>query len=238
MTANEIHSALLSVYMEWDTFLSNPRFTRNRNEISWQGYQRREFVDVITASFVSNLAEEGQYSLQVTKDGSIFQLYYRFDNRNRELVSANLAFLFSGNNYVDDETRVMADEMLTPTPDLDVGWIRIDYSNDASDDGGVTHPKCHMHLSHFPDARLIVDRVPNPKQFVEFIISICYPEEYKEKRLDEDGKHIDKSKMCTINDPLPSDLNITEICTYSPYLRIPTATVPPIPIPDRGSARR
>lgn len=139
---------------------------------------------------------------------------------------------------MDDSKKEIIDEMLTPAPDVEVGWLRIDYSNSASDDGGVTHPKCHMHLSHFPDARLIVDRIPNPKQFIEFVISICYPGIYKEKRLDQAGMYVDKAKMCNVNVSLLSDLNMKEICTYAPFLHISTATVAPISIMAQPQRRK
>ncbi len=228
MIANEALSALRSVYQEWAGFLSNPRSVRLGSDVSWEGYKPKEFIDVVTASFVSDLAENGQYSFQVTQDGSIFQLHYGYDRRGQTLTSASLSFLFSGNNYLEEAKKELIDELLMPTPDVEVGWLRIDYSNAPMHDGGVIHPKCHLHLSHFPDTRLIVDRVPNPKQFVEFVVSVCYPGIYKEKRLDTTGYHTDKPKMCNINTPLLFDLNMTEICTYSPYLRIPSATVAPM----------
>ena len=230
MNVNEALSCLRSVYLEWDGFLSNPRFCRRGSNVSWEMYNPKDFIDVVTASYVSELAENGQYSFQVTQDGSVFQLYYEYDRRGHNLISANLSFLFSGNNYLDNARKEMIDEFLVPTPDIEVGWLRLDYSNSDTDDGGVTHPKCHMHLSHFPNTRLIVDRVPNPKQFVEFIVSICYPDVYKPKRLDVTGKFVDKAKMCNINTPLLFDLNMTEICTHAPHLHIPTAIVAPIPI--------
>jgi hypothetical protein len=238
VNVNDALSCLRSVYLEWGGFLSNPRFGRQGLGVSWEGYKAKDFVDVVTASFVSELAENGQYSFQVTQDGSIFQLHYEYDRRGRTLIAANLSFLFSGNNYLDTARKEIIDESLVPTPDIEIGWLRIDYSNSDTDDGGVTHPKCHMHLSHFPETRLIVDRVPNPKQFVEFVISICYPMVYKEKRLDEAGNFADKAKMCNINIPLLFGLDITEVCTYAPYLHVPTVTVSPMMIAVHSQRRK
>ena len=238
MNRNDALSSLRSVYLEWDGFLSNPRFIRQGSNVSWEGYRPNQFVEILTASAVSELVENGQYSFQITKDGSVFQLYYGYDRRGQNLASASLSFLFSGNNYLDLARKEEVGEILVPIGDVEVGWLRIDFSNLVADHKGVVHPKCHLHLSRFPDTRIIVDRVPNPKQFVEFVISICYPEVYEDKRLDRTGNYKDRAKMCNINDPVLFDLNIEEICTYAPHLHIPTKTVAPIPIVAQPQRRK
>lgn len=73
-----------------------------------------------------------------------------------------------------------------------ISWLRIDYEPTAVK--GVLHHECHMHLSPFPDARWVVAGVPNPRQFVEFVMSTCYPETYKNHRLDASGTYTKKNK--------------------------------------------
>jgi hypothetical protein len=73
-----------------------------------------------------------------------------------------------------------------------ISWLRIDYEPTAVK--GVLHHECHMHLSPFPDARWVVAGVPNPRQFVEFVMSTCYPETYKNHRLDASGIYAKKNK--------------------------------------------
>lgn len=231
MNINDIYSSILSVFIEWGGFLVNNRFIRKAKVITWENRQENEFVDAITSSYIAELVEDGQYSFQVKKDGSIFQIYYSCNPSGKEIRTANLGFYYSGNHYyeqlIDEET---FDDFLIPRPDINVGWLRIDYSNDPKDDGGSIHAKCHMHISLFPDTRIIVDRIPNPKQFVEFVIAICFPDEYKAKRLDHKGYFLDVSKMCNINDPLFPDIQISDLCEYMSHLHIPTKCVPPMEV--------
>ena len=56
-----------------------------------------------------------------------------------------------------------------------------------------------MHLSGFPDARCVVAGVPNPRQFVEFVMAVCYPETYKAHRLGEDGEYTNPNKIGDVN---------------------------------------
>lgn len=78
-----------------------------------------------------------------------------------------------------------------------VSWLRIDY--DPEHARGVLHHDCHMHLSAFPRARLVVAGVPTPKQFIEFIMALCYPEAYHAHRLDNSGQYINEGHIVTIN---------------------------------------
>jgi hypothetical protein len=46
-----------------------------------------------------------------------------------------------------------------------------------------------MHLSSFPHSRLVVAGVPTPKQFIEFVMALCYPKIYETHRLDSRGQY-------------------------------------------------
>lgn len=78
-----------------------------------------------------------------------------------------------------------------------VSWLRIDY--DPEHAKGVLHHDCHMHLSAFPNARLVVAGIPTPKQFIEFIMAFCYPEVYHVHRLNDNGQYINEGHIVTIN---------------------------------------
>lgn len=243
LNISDVFSSLMSIFIDWGGFLVNKRFIRKGNEIIWEGYKKHEFADVVTASYVAKLAEYGQYSFQVGKDGSLFQIYYLY-NHKKDIKSASLGFYHSGNHYYEGElldSEELFDDFFVPKPDIQVGWLRIDYTNKSEDDGGIVHAKCHMHVSLFPDARIIVDRIPNPKQFVEFVIAICYPDEYKERRLNQAGRFLGVSKMCNVNNPLAPDIQVNDLCDYMAHLRIPTKTVPPLEtviVPPKSSKRQ
>lgn len=81
--------------------------------------------------------------------------------------------------------------------DRPISWLRIDY--DPEHAKGVLHHNCHMHLSAFPHARLVVAGVPTPKQFIEFIMALCYPAVYQAHRLDQSGQYISEEYIKIIN---------------------------------------
>jgi hypothetical protein len=157
---------------------------------------------------IRDLVDDGQYSFQILEDGAIIQLSYLY-NGKEELVSASLAYYSTG-------TR----------DDLPVGWYRIDYDPYAA--RNLLHSACHMHLGLFPNTRLVVNSVPTPRQFIEFVIASCYPEAYRRHRLDANGGFKDKIKMYSVNSPgfdLPQD----EVWQMITHVRIPVeATVKPM----------
>ena len=86
---------------------------------------------------------------------------------------------------------------LTSSHDAPVSWLRIEYETTAA--RGILHYDCHMHLSSFPYSRFIVAGIPSPAQFIEFIAAFCYPESYKNHRLDELGQYISSEKIDAVN---------------------------------------
>lgn len=109
------------------------------------------------------------------------------------------------------EARTLQDEALyqelylewlriNPHADAPVSWLRIDFAPD--DARGVLHHECHMHISGFSHARLAVLGVPTPRQFIEFIMALCYPHIYhKHRKLDEHGLYPDENTIININTP-------------------------------------
>jgi hypothetical protein len=99
-----------------------------------------------------------------------------------------------------------------------ISWVRIDY--DPEHARGVLHHGCHMHFSAFPRARLVIDGIPNPKQFIEFIIALCYPGIYAKHRLDDDGQYINEAHIFAVNSNCVS-LQEDNIYRQISHLRIP-----------------
>lgn len=148
---------------------------------------------------VRELVDNRQYTFQTIEDGAILQLHYLFGSD--ELLSANLAYYSAG-----------------VTDDMPVGWYRIDY--DPVREGGVIHAGCHFHLGLFPNMRLVVDGVPTPRQFVEFVIASCYPDSYQRHRLGSDGKHYDVKRIHSVNTQC-FDLPTHEACKFITHIRVP-----------------
>lgn len=195
-----MHSSLIATVIDWKDILVNRSFIRNNHTISWENYSYQTLPEIIRKSDFNNLEASGQYSIQMIDDGSIFQLFYEYCDDNETLLHANLAFIGSGSteeifkeesdlllheNHDDADSNDWEEEFFSSSAvgdsDPIVPWLRIDYK--PEDEQGPLHHRCHMHIGLFRHARISMSRVPTPRQFVEFVIAICYPHHYREKRL-------------------------------------------------------
>ena len=170
MRLNDSVSHLVAVNEDWQPFLSNPRMVRAGNEITWSGRKVLMLSSPVTLDDLLSLEIERQYSFQVAKDGSIFQLYYLFSSDGVTVESASLSFY-----KVPDEQ------------DTSVPWLRIDF--DPLAERGPTHASCHLHSSLYPLTRIPIAGVPGPARFVDLVIAWFYPDEHAARRgVDGDGE--------------------------------------------------
>lgn len=205
MKIKDALTSLKDAYIDWDGFLLNPRYVQREQkdeqnrvlyqEITWD---RRDATyrtaDLVTEQSIIELSNASQYTFQVKDDGSIFQIYYNYDRSGNNIQSASLSFYLSRSHIkrVDEDTLLneisvlpsenqdlMLDAVLSSVNNQSVGWIRIDYDPTAKE-RGIIHHDCHMHLSNFPDTRFIVEGIPSPRQFIEFVVATVYPSQYKD----------------------------------------------------------
>jgi hypothetical protein len=176
------------------------------------------------------LYEDGQYSFQAS-DGSLIQIYYSFASSTDELVEARLAFYKVDQQSWDYEEATQDEDLVQSgsfgggtqeekpsSTRSSISWLRIDYSPKSA--MGILHNSCHLHLSSFPSARLAVAGVPTPKQFMEFVMALCYPDIYRSHRLDNKGDYKDPLRLAAVNSdcvPFCDDLILSQIT----HIRIP-----------------
>jgi hypothetical protein len=202
MRISDVHSMLISTYIEWSGFLANPRFVRRGNEITWADRSGAFLPDLVSSVDMLALAENKQYTFQTLDNGSIIQFYYEFDNSGDDVKSASLAYYGAPTTYSEESYESEAGE--DPVESLQikeqpfVSWLRFDFSPTTA--RGVLHHECHLHLSGFQNSRLMVRRLPTPKQFVEFVIATCHPEQYKTHRLGPSGDYRDLTKIRSVNE--------------------------------------
>ena len=243
MKINEASDLLNSVYIDWSRILVNPRGIRKNSQITWDGRVPKVLKLPVMISDIVDLADNGQYTFQIVEDGSIIQLYYQYDSKGNELESASLAFYSTAvykdkissafqinlkeeindidvfdENTQDGQLLKEIDEQIPVSNDRPANWLRIDY--DPQHGMGVLHHDCHMHLSVFPYARLVVAGVPNPKQFVEFIMALCYPKFYEQHRLDENGQYTNKNHILAVNSKCVPLID-NEVFSQMTHFRIP-----------------
>lgn len=244
MTVSDVYSSITAAKIDWIEYLANPRYIRKDYVICWEKYEKIWISDTNTAADFISLVDNGQYSLQISEDGGIIQLYYKFDALTKKLESANLAYFGPPQvaaDIYDSEDIEIHKELLVPEEidqiiDADDGeelserlerepftaelvpWLRIDY--DPSAKTGILHGECHMHINGLPGVRILVYGVPSPVQFIEWIMSLFYPNIYKKHRLHEDGRLVKIDLLKKIN---TSSISFTKSDAYihMPHIVIP-----------------
>ncbi len=250
MKINEVLTHLKDVYLDWFPFIANPLYMRDGSCITWTNRVPRMLDAPVMASEVASLVEDQQYTFQIYDGGSVFQLYYNFDERGNNLQSARLAFYHANADGLRfTKYNSSTDSGLSNNPNIEnrfgtldndntvnmfdksnigetdggifdepVNWLRIEY--DPENAKGILHYDCHMHLSAFPHSRLPVAGVPNPRQFIEFVMALCYPNLYEQHRLNEEGQYKTESNIVSVNSkcfPLAENKVFSQIA----HFRIP-----------------
>nr|WP_319376035.1 DUF2290 domain-containing protein [uncultured Methanoregula sp.] len=237
MNLSETYQSLKTTLFDWPSTFINRRDKKDEDShnISWNKYTRRERIIDIRRSDLIEIVKSGQYSFQIIEDGSVFQLYYQFNDYNQALCSANLAYYNTGgvtydtfqemqfsDLYNGDDKSSSSDNKIDYKEDLFedplIAWIRIDYS--PHDYCRPLHHSCHMHFSLFPNSRISLNAVPTPRQFIEFILAINYPDLYLVKRLDQKYEPNDPTRIADLN--IPSFPRIdSSVYSVLPHISIP-----------------
>jgi hypothetical protein len=234
----EVMSELTAAYIDWNHVLVNPKFIRNKNHVAWSNYSKPILTLPILLSDVQRLEIEKQFSFQVVDDGAIIQLSYLFDQSGDHVVWASLAYygttifadkpirdLYPGEaitKFEDDVESIEEDPLASFSrdgfDDGPVGWLRFDF--DPSAQRGILHHSCHLHVPMFPEAHLVVDTIPSPRQFIEWIMTLCYTKYYHDKRLDQDWNPVNFDGMKAFNGRCFSSV-ASNIYQLIPHLRMP-----------------
>lgn len=198
MRISDVLGMLIAVYNDWGGILANPNFIRANHEITWPN---RERIEVTEPADIIALAEKRQYSFQTADDGSLIQMYYKFESNAGVVTAASLAYYGAPPSETqpdpsneDNITQRLSISTEFPSPK----WLRIDF--DPASARGILHHECHLHLSSFPSSRLMVRGLPTPRQFVEFVLALCHSTNYENHRLDEAGAYRDRPHMDSINE--------------------------------------
>lgn len=211
MRINDAFGQMTAAFLDWHHVLANPRYVRKDRVITWANYQPMFLRPPITNFDLIRLSEEGQYTFQAL-DGSILQMFYAYGESDDEPIEARLAYYMTEKQQGAEERDTGG--ALDAVP---ISWLRIDYSQN---EGGVLHSAAHLHLDGFPGGRLTVMGVPTPRQFVELIVSIAYPDDYHKHRLNDAGAFREPAQLDHLNSVC---VRLAERRVYSmvPHLRVP-----------------
>ena len=186
-------SEVRGAYLEWEAYLLNPRMRRTGQSISWLGDNRERPTERPTSLEIAQLAAQGQYSFQAARDFALFRLWYDFEADGTTLRSASLGYYAIELEDAYELDEIGAEVLGLVGDDRICRWLRIDY--DPLSARGVLHSACHLHLGGIHGSRVVVDAVPSPAQFLEFVIAICYPDDYKTHRLNAAGALVNQAKL-------------------------------------------
>ena len=215
MKISDVFSMLTSIYIDWHGYLANPKYCRNENEITWSNCDQFRVSEIVSLDEFIDLVDRKQYSYQIADDGAIVQLYYLFNQSGDELQEAHLAYFRAIQDDLFGDLSDDAEMELSYSP---ISWLRVDYEPALA--RGVLHSECHLHVGGFPNARFIVDSVPTPKQFMEFIMALCYQDIYQEHRLREDYEYANNDKIVDINRPTIETME-RPFFRHMTHLRVP-----------------
>lgn len=230
MRAQDVMSGLIAAFNDWNNLLVNPRYCRVGDTVSWVSDKRLWLPMPVRMRDVLELDEQGQYSFQFATDGSLLQLSYSFSSRGGGLSSAMLAYYGrlawderSAIDLVPEPLyepigQGMIEQSPQETPDLEdisgepdepdgstmapsdlASWMRIDYDPNAMR-RGVIHHDCHLQLCGLPNARIPLNGVPAPRQFVDFVVAMIHPDIYVNHRLDSEWNFRHAATMTMLNE--------------------------------------
>lgn len=212
MNPGLIERELRKSFEDWEGLLVNPRYCRRNNVVCWTSFKGGKLKEPVTSEQVLVVLEQKQFSFQWAEDGSLFQFLYIFDNQN-VLTEARLAFYLirSKGSFEDGTAEIKS-----------TAWIRIDYDSFAA--AGLLHSACHLHIHGFPQSRIVVDGVPGPRQFIEFIVATCYPDYYRMHRL----SGADPVNVETMREVNACTMKLTGEGLQLIHLRAPDTMAPPV----------
>jgi hypothetical protein len=195
MTASEVYSQLIAVFVDWPGVLKDPQYIRRDNEITWSNATHTILPDKLTRAETKELSRSGQFTFRISEDDSILQISYTFA-RTGDLDCARLAYYQVGSSYqIDEAINVYPSE--DESNDTPAHWVRFDYVRTQR--CRVLHMDSHLHVSGLPGIRIAVEGVPTPKQFVEFVISHFYANTYQSFRLHGDQQFMNTDQIDQIN---------------------------------------
>lgn len=206
MNVEQVIKHLWTAQEFWRPLLVNPQFLRIGDTAAWVGYDPGVGRKIRNTGDFVGLSTSRQYSCKINVDDSLLQLVYAFDEDEKTLLSARLAYYQSplslrdeatmDDTWAPDESTSDDESDFIGNPDT-VSWIRIDYDPGAHRD--VVHTCCHLHVHGFSESRISIDGVPSPKQFIEFVLAVFYPKEYSSKRIGADGRPRPRDIFARIN---------------------------------------
>lgn len=105
--------------------------------------------------------------------------YAEYSEGTPGIAEAMIAdYTITDGTIMDEELEVVGETIeASDSISENVAWLRLDF--DPHQKRGPLHSSCHLHICGLPSARMIVYGVPTPRQFIDFIFAIAYPDIYR-----------------------------------------------------------
>jgi hypothetical protein len=171
MNIKDCFDSLRHGFSQWSDLFANQRFCVQGENVQWYDFADPMLPAILDAETFFRTVESGQYSFQFLDGSAIVRIAYRFDHRGRELKEASLGYIQAPSEAVfcqrDNKDRASTEYLGY------CNWLRVDYVPEIAI--VPTHAACHLHLSSLPVTRIPLSRVPTPKQFISWVVSIVAP---------------------------------------------------------------
>jgi len=128
----------------------------------------------------SKILEQKEFLL-ILKDLGIIQATYETSRDNKTITSCSLIYYPNPGVQKGEsslfEKEFSEEQLLQFSRNFDSKYIRIDANPKFHKE--ILHPSTHLHIGIFSTGRIVLRHIPSYSEFVDFILFLYYPNEWK-----------------------------------------------------------
>ncbi len=203
----------ICLYLRTEDFFIDIRLPiKNKNILSSTHTQKFLKNKESYSNFFKIISQENNY-LAMLKDGSLVTAYYEFESNNI-LKKASLIY-YPNPGFIPQSLDIFKDYLSSNFYEENSADLKRDYLSNSirvdfnkQDQKEIYHPCSHLHMG-LASYRIAIDKFPFFSDFLELILFLNYPSEWKNLFLKEMSllEYIQKRKNSLIN--LSCDGNLT-----------------------------
>ena len=153
---------------------------------------------------------ENKDYLLILKDLGIFQATYKLSSNKKSIIKSSLIYYPNPGEQIGEEFSIggefSKEQLFQFARSFDSKYIRIDTNPESYKE--ILHPFSHLHIGIYPTGRIALNNIPRFSEFVDFILFLYYPDEWKilndidsEEKIDNYYKKRCLPKLLAVNLP-------------------------------------
>jgi hypothetical protein len=164
------------------------------------------------------ILEHKEYFL-ILKDLGIIQASYLLSSDKNSIIKGSLIYYPNPGIPLGEDfslSEEFSQEQLSQfARSFDSKYLRIDLNSESHKE--ILHPASHLHLGIYPTGRIALKNIPLFSEFVDFILFLYYPEEWKKFNNIEDKEEIEEyyKKKCSPKPLIENLLTLKEKLHYT-----------------------